>query len=415
MIRTVGVDVCGVERMALAVRRSGAGFLKKTFTPAELAYCGGRSEKLAGRWAAKEAVIKCFTGTPIRYPRRSIEILPGPDGAPRVHLLESGSADARAQPKIAVSITHQAGIAIASASLALADVQEEPLPAPEAVMLPQRPPQAHKGSFGTVVGVAGSLGLTGAAFLSATSAARSGAGMVRLLVAESLYPILAVKCTEVMANRLPEGAPGAISHAAADSVLRQLNAAAAGYIGPGLGRDRSTWRMVYEVVGKAEVPLVIDADALNALAENRRLFAKLGPTRVLTPHPGELGRLLNLSTEQIQADRPAAVRQAAHRSGATVVLKGARTLVCRAEGPISEDPHEVPALATGGTGDVLTGLVAALLAQGCRPFEAAVTAVYVHAEAGRRVSGRLGESGLLASDLLGEIPLVMKVLRAGGH
>ncbi|MDQ6898722.1 MAG: NAD(P)H-hydrate dehydratase, partial [Candidatus Dormibacteraeota bacterium] len=144
-------------------------------------------------------------------------------------------------------------------------------------------------------------------------------------------------------------------------------------------------------------------------------FAKLGPTRVLTPHPGELGRLLNRSTEQIQADRPAAVRQAARASGSIVVLKGARTLVCGPEGPISEDPHEVPALATGGTGDVLTGLVAALLAQGCQPFEAAVTGVYVHAEAGRRLSGRLGESGLLASDLLGEIPLVMKVLRQGGH
>ncbi|MDQ6898330.1 MAG: 4'-phosphopantetheinyl transferase superfamily protein, partial [Candidatus Dormibacteraeota bacterium] len=258
MIRTVGVDLCGVERMGLAVRRSGAGFLKKTFTPAELAYCGGRSEKLAGRWAAKEAVIKCFTGTPIRYSRRNIEILPGPDGAPRVRLLESSSPYAHPQPQIALSITHQAGIAVASASLALADVQEEPLPAPDAVGLPERPPQAHKGSFGTVVGVAGSLGLTGAAFLSATSAARSGAGMVRLLVAESLYPILAVKCTEVMANRLPEAAPGAISRAAADGVLRQLHAAAAGYIGPGLGSDRSTWRMVYEVVASAGVPLVVD-------------------------------------------------------------------------------------------------------------------------------------------------------------
>jgi len=415
VIRTIGVDVCGVERMALAVRRSGDGFLNKTFTPAELAYCGGRSEKLAGRWAAKEAVTKCFSQTPIRCHRRSIEILPGPDGAPQVRLLAAGSRHGPPRAEIAVSITHQAGIAVASASLALADAHEEPLPAPDAVMLPERPPQANKGTFGTVVGVAGSVGLTGAAFLSATSAARAGAGMVRLLVAETVYPILAVKCTEVMVGRLAEAAPGAISHAAVDAILRQLGSAAAGFVGPGLGRDRSTWRMIYDVVAHAERPLVIDADALNALAENRRLFAKLGPTRVLTPHPGELGRLLERSTEQIQADRPAAVQEAARQSGAIVVLKGAHSLVASPEGPVSSDPHEVPALATGGTGDVLTGLVAALLAQGSSPYEAAVTAVYVHAEAGRRVSGRQGDSGLLASDLLAEIPHVMKVLREGGY
>src|SRR5205807_9354774 len=130
--------------MATALRRSGAGFLSKAFTDVELAYCAGRAEKLAGRWAAKEAVIKCFAGTPICFPRRRIEILPGPDGAPHVRLL---AGDAR-QAEVQVSITHGAGIAIASAALEMPDPDDLPLPAPEAVCLPGRPVDAHKGTFG---------------------------------------------------------------------------------------------------------------------------------------------------------------------------------------------------------------------------------------------------------------------------
>lgn len=409
-MRRIGVDACGIERMALAVRRSGDRFLARCFTPAELDYCAGRVDRLAGRWAAKEAVIKCFDGTPICLPRSRIEILAAPNGAPRARLIGVDAAAAQVQ----VSITHHAGLAVAAAVLEMAEAWERPLAAPEAVQLPARPRQAHKGTFGTVVVVAGSLGLTGAAYLSATAAARAGAGLVRLLVAESIYPILAAKCTEVMATPVQEVAPGAVGHSAADSVMRYLQAAQAGVVGPGLGRDRSTWRLIYEIATHAAIPLVLDADALNALAENRRLLARLGPRRVLTPHPGEMGRLLGRSSAEIQADRCGAAREAARLTGSVVVLKGARTLVAAPDDRLSEDPHEVPALATGGTGDVLAGLIAGLLAQGSAPFEAAVTGVYVHAEAGRRLAGRLGDSGLLAGDLLAEIPVVMKVLREGG-
>ncbi len=161
MIRRVGVDTCGIERMATAMRRSGDGFLRRAFTPAELAYCAGRAERLAGRWAAKEAVIKCFDATPICFPRRRIEVLPAASGAPRVRLL-GGSGEGAA---IQVSITHQAGIAIATAVLEMPSSEAPPLPAPDAVRLPARPRDAHKGTFGALVIVAGSMGLTGAAFL----------------------------------------------------------------------------------------------------------------------------------------------------------------------------------------------------------------------------------------------------------
>ena len=407
MIRRQGIDVLAIERMERAVRRSGAGFLARTFTVDELAYCADRPERLAGRWAAKEAVIKCFDRTPICYPRRRIEVLPAETGAPGVRLRGGDPMGAR----VAVSITHQAGVAIASAWLEMPEPDERPLPAPEWARLPDRPAGGHKGTFGTVVAVAGSRGLTGAAYLAATAAVRAGAGLVHLLVAEGIYPILAVKCTEVMATPVVEDAPGAIGMGALETVAGRLAAATAGLVGPGLGRDASTWRLARELAAGVQRPLVLDADALNALADDRASLARLGHDRVLTPHPGEMARLVRWSTAEVQANRRQVASAAAREWGAVVVLKGARTLVAAPDGRLSEDPHEVPALATGGTGDVLSGLVAGLLAQGSDPFEAAVTGVYVHGEAGRRLQARLGPAGLLASELLPELPLAMRALR----
>jgi hydroxyethylthiazole kinase-like uncharacterized protein yjeF len=411
VIRRIGVDTCGIERMAMAVRRSGEGFLRRAFTDAELDYCTGRVERLAGRWAAKEAVIKCFDATPICFPRRRIEVLAGPSGAPRVRLLGGDAHSAQ----VLVSITHAAGIAIASAILEMPEAAELPVPAPAAVRLPERPADAHKGTFGTVLAVSGSLGLTGAAYLCSTAAARAGAGLVRLIVAEGVYPVLAAKCTEVMATPVQEAAPGAIGHSAAAAIMRHLEASSAGLVGPGLGRHPSTWRLVLDLVLGVDRPLVLDADALNALADSRETLpqvAKAGP-RVLTPHPGEMARLVDAPTADVQADRARCATAAARDWGAVVVLKGSHTVVAGPDGRLSEDPHEVPALASGGTGDVLAGVIAGLLAQGSEPFEAAVTGVYVHAEAGRRVASRLGDAGLLASDLLPELPVVMREIREG--
>src|SRR5438445_8199162 len=245
-MQRIGVDAVSVDRIALAVKRSGRGFLNKVYTPAELVYCGDNVERLAGRWAAKEAVIKCFDGTGICFPRRRIEVLPGPRGAPRVRLL----GDDRGA-RVEVSITHHSNLAVATSHLEMPDLTDTLLPAPEAVSLPDRPRDAHKGTFGTVVVLAGSLGFTGAAYLAATGAARTGAGLVRLLVADSIYPILAAKCTEVMATPVPEVAPGAVGHAADDPILRPLGAAAAGILGPGLGWDSTPLRRGLELAAQA--------------------------------------------------------------------------------------------------------------------------------------------------------------------
>jgi hydroxyethylthiazole kinase-like uncharacterized protein yjeF len=413
VIRRIGIDTCGVERMAAAVRRSGSGFLAKVFTPEELAYCEGRVERLAGRWAAKEAVIKCFDGTPICFPRRRIEVLPAASGAPRARLLGDGRG-----ARIQVTITHQGGIAVAAAVLEMPSPEDLLQPFPAGLRVPERPPEGHKGTFGQVVAVAGSRGYTGAAYLSSTAAARAGAGTVRLLVASSIYPILAVKCTEVMATPVADGAPGALGAASRAEVLSHLEAATVGVLGPGLGRDPGTWMLVHEVVEAARLPLVIDADGLNALAEASDVLGRLGRggrVRILTPHPGEMSRLLDRPVAELQRERERTASEAAFRWGAVVVLKGAHTVVAGPDGMVEVDPHAVPALATGGTGDVLAGLIAGLLAQGADPFQAAVTGVYVHAAAGRRLAAAQGSSGLLASDLLPVLPRVMQELREAGR
>lgn len=293
--------------------------------------------------------------------------------------------------------------------------ERELLPWPEPVALPDRPEDAHKGDFGRVTLLAGSRTFTGAAYLTSAASLRGGAGQARLVVGSSIHPILAVKCTEVEVASVPDDGSGSLGQAGLAETLEHFSWGTAGVIGPGLGRNPSTWQLVLALLSGVRLPTVVDADGLNALADERDLLQRLGDngrTRILTPHPGEMARLVQRSTAEVQANRLDVTATAARRWGAVVVLKGAHTVVAAPGGALAVDPHAVPALASGGTGDVLAGLIGALLAQGTEPFAAAVTGVYVHAAAGRAAAR--GTSGLVASELLPAIPVVMQRLRERG-
>ena len=354
----LGIDIVPVARIAAAIEKYGDRFLQRVYNPAELRYCDGDTEKLAGRWAAKEAVLKALGGRG-RFPRMSlVEVLPGKRGAPEVTLTREPT------PQIAVSITHDGGLAMAIA--AVVEPAEE-LPdslvqlarsggfAPE-LALPDRPDTGHKGTFGQVTVVAGSLGYTGAAYLTATAAARAGAGYVRLLAAETIYPILAIKCTEVVVTQVPEISPGVLGHAGLEPILRHCANATACVVGPGLGRDYSTRRMVNDLVPQLRVP-VVDADGLNALAEQRKLLPRLRAPLILTPHPAEMSRLCGLSVADIEADRQGVAARFAAEWNQVVVLKGAETVVAAPDGRVRINPHKSAALASAGTGDVLAGII----------------------------------------------------------
>ncbi len=252
--------------------------------------------------------------------------------------------------------------------------------------LPVRARDAHKGTFGTVLVVAGSHDMLGAAILCATAALRGGAGLVRVAVPAALQPFvaLAVPPATTVARR---GAPFAAAMRGAQAIV----------VGPGLGAGAATRVLVRTLLAASRAPLVLDADALNAIAPLRRPLAASAPL-VLTPHPGEAARLLGTTSAVVQTDRPAALRALCERSGAVVVLKGARTLVGEGRAVFTNRTGN-PGMATGGTGDVLAGLLGALLAQRLEPFAAARLAVRVHGAAGDRLVRTLGEAGLVASDL----------------
>ena len=423
MTPRVGVDVAAIPRIVEAHRRFGSRFLHKFLSDREIAYCGDSPERWAGRWAAKEAIGKAMpTGIP-RPRMRDVEILPSDDGRPHVRVAPATTLTGRT---VDVSIAHDGHFAVAVA--VIPELYDTPRPdqggtvsvavrpratanLPDGFRLPDRPRDGHKGTFGTVVVLAGSQGFTGAAYLASMGAARAGAGIVRLLVGQSIYAILAEKCTEVIVGPVPEIAPGVVGHAALSGVLRGFAGADAGVVGPGIGRDASTRRLIEDLVPRVAAPLVLDADALNLLSEHRAILPRLSPQIVLTPHPAEFGRLAGLETSAVQQDRRGFASRFAKAWNKVVVLKGAGTVIAAPDGRVTLNPVSTPALASGGTGDVLAGLIGGLMAQKLPPFEAAVTGVHLHSLAGVDLEASLGQAGVLASDLLPQIPRVMERLR----
>jgi len=404
----VGVDVAAIPRIAEAQKRFGDRFLHKFLSDREIDYCGGSAERWAGRWAAKEAIGKAMpTGVP-RPRMRDVEILPSDDGRPHVRVAPATTLTGR---DIDVSIAHDGHFAVAVAVIPEAEAIVPPGALPDGFRLPARPRDGHKGTFGTVVVLAGSQGFTGAAYLASMGAARSGAGIVRLLVAQSIYPILAEKCTEVIVGPVPEISPGVVGHASLSGILRGFAGADAGVIGPGLGRDASTRRLIEDLVPRVAAPLVLDADALNLLSEHRTILPRLSPQIVLTPHPAEFARLSGLETPAVQQDRRGIASRFAKVWNKVVVLKGAGTVIAAPDGRVTLNAIATPALASGGTGDVLAGVIAGLMGQKLPPFEAAVTGVHLHGLAGMDLEASLGQAGVLASDLLPQLPRVMERLR----
>jgi NAD(P)H-hydrate epimerase len=273
-----------------------------------------------------------------------------------------------------------------------------------AAWLPPRPFESHKWSVGAVYVVGGSEGMIGAPMLSARAALRAGAG----LVVAGLPGKAAVRASgsEVITRSLPATASGALDESASKEVCDGLERFGALVIGPGLGLRKPTVAAVRRLVSEAPVPLVLDADGLNALGGDLDLLRARSAPTVLTPHAGEYERLAG---EAVGEDRVAAARRLAERSGCAVVLKGSRTVVAAPNGQCVINLTGGPWLATAGTGDVLSGMVGALLARGMRPFEGATAAVYLHGRAGDAA----GHAGLVAGDLIDALPLVLATIARG--
>jgi NAD(P)H-hydrate epimerase len=301
-------------------------------------------------------------------------------------------------------------------------------------ILPQRPLEAHKGTFGTALVVAGSLNYTGAALLAGEAAYRIGAGLVTLAIPEPLHPALAGRLPEATWLLLPEDG-GFIAAEAAELIPEALQRTTAWLVGPGFGVEETTRRFISSLVSKdlknikggmgfmsgikaenggqkiALPPMVMDADGLKLLAKTPHWHTLIPSHTVLTPHPGEMAVLTGLTKDEIQADRLGIAEEYSRKWGHVVVLKGAFTVIAAPEGETTMIPVATPALARAGTGDVLAGLIVGLLVQGVSPYQAAIAAAWIHAQAGLLAAELLGTTiSVLASDVLAAVPEIIASL-----
>jgi NAD(P)H-hydrate epimerase len=279
--------------------------------------------------------------------------------------------------------------------------------------LPARPKSGNKGTFGRVLVVGGSENYVGAPRLAAEACYRAGAGLVTIAAPPRLQAMIAAALPE--ATWLPLGDAPALDLASAQQIKDGLTAFDALIIGPGLSQRDGLREAVVEILGGVpkDFAAVVDADALNALSKTRGWQRQIAASCILTPHPGEMARLLGTTVEEVQRDRLNVAMKAAAEWGHVVVLKGAHTIIAAPDGRAAISPYANPLLATAGTGDVLAGVIAGLAAQGMAPFEAAACGVYIHAFAAEELSEELGERGMLASDLLPAIPRAIRTILQG--
>jgi NAD(P)H-hydrate epimerase len=270
-------------------------------------------------------------------------------------------------------------------------------------LIPRRSAASTKFASGHVLVAGGSAGLTGAPCLVAEAAMRAGAGYVTACIPASLALVFEIRLLEAMTRALPDE-NGSLTPAGVETVLELARRGGALVIGPGLGRDGGAADFARALAARAELPLVLDADGLNAHAGRLGDLQSRPAATVLTPHAGELARLLGVESKAIGAARLEHVRRAAAAAGAIVVLKGDDTLIAAPDGSVAVSSGATPALATAGTGDVLAGVLGAMLAKGIEPFAAACAGVMLHALAGRRAADTHGAEGVIASDVIAALP-----------
>ncbi len=277
--------------------------------------------------------------------------------------------------------------------------------------LPNYDENTHKGTRGRVLVIAGARGLTGAATLSAYGAQRIGAGLVTVACPESLNAILEVKLTEPMTAPVPEIEGGFLSPRATGRILDLAANVNSVVLGPGIGRNRETGQLVKDLIMKLTMPMVVDADALYLMGGHLDHFKTAQAPIIITPHPGEAAWLLKTTITAVEQNRLKVAKQLAQDYNVVVVLKGRFTVIANPQGEVRVNPTGNRGLATGGTGDVLSGIIGGLLAQRLPAFEAATTGVYLHGLAGEEASRKLGPDGLLAGDLLPLLPCILRQVR----
>lgn len=271
-----------------------------------------------------------------------------------------------------------------------------------AAHLPPRTADSHKGTYGTLLTVCGSYGMAGAALLCARGALRSGVGLLRAAVPQSVYPLLVEAIPEAVFVPVAEQ-NGGFSADAIPALTDALTTADAVVVGCGMGRGEEQAAVVRHLLSHSTVPVILDADGINAVTPHILTEETRMAPLILTPHPGEMARLMGISTADVQANRCEVACRLAREANAVVVLKGHHTLIASPDGVVMENPTGNSGMATGGSGDVLAGVIGSLVAQGMPPYEAAVCGVYLHGTAGDLAAAKHSQHGMLPTDLIEEL------------
>ncbi len=334
------------------------------------------------------AAVRAKATVTFGHLKRGLILYPGVDFAGTVHVVPIGAPG---------TVSEQAGF-----DGRMTDRQSV-LP-----WLPERRPDGHKGTFGHLLVVGGLSGKTGAAAMVGQAALRSGCGLVTVATSSQAQSALEAKCLEVMVDHIIDAADSPLSEKAAKRIDTLLENKKAVALGPGLGTQPGVAHLAVRLLRSLSVPAVVDADGINILADDPGTVGRVEAPMVFTPHPGEMSRFIKKSVPAIQSDRVGTARDAAQRNQVVMVLKGARTVVAAPDGRVFVNPTGNVGMAGAGMGDVLTGIIGGLLAQGVGPFEAAVLGAYLHGSAGDRMVNVKGEAGLLASDVISDIPHLLR-------
>lgn len=411
----IGTDIVNVNRIKKIILQKKNRFYDKIFTEKEIEYIsngGDIATTVAGIFAAKEAISKVLgTGIgPVKW--KEIEILHN-NGKPYVNLIDNGKVKLNelGLDRVEISISHEDDYAVAFAIGYKNNRANIKIDDSIKSLLPNRMNNSHKGTYGRVAIVGGSKGMVGAPYLASMAALRTGTGLVYSIVPKSLENIMSIKHTEVIVKSAEDNDKGYFTKDSIFDILKGMEGMNAVAIGPGIGVDKERIYLIEEIIKNCKGPIVLDADGINCLSLNPDMLYSCSQPIIITPHPGELARFLGRSIKEIQENRIYYSKYTSEKYNIIVVLKGFNTIVAAPTGELYINATGNPGMATAGSGDLLTGVISSFIGQGIRPFDAAKLGVFCHGLAGDLASIYKGEYGVIATDILENIPYSIKKIQ----
>lgn len=409
----IGNDIVEISRINNILLKRKEAFYRKVFTFNEIAYIEKKSDSantVAGMFSAKESISKVLGTGFGKISWQDVEIVHTEEGKPMVNLHNEAKVvfDYKKIKSIDISITHERQYAISTAIAYSSGDFNFNIDYELFNMLPKREKNSHKGTYGKVAIVSGSRGMLGASYLATMSALKSGSGLVYTVLPESLFEIMSIKLIEPILKSAKDNQKGYFIKESLHDILCHIDESNVLAIGPGMGYDKDRAFIIKEIINKYNNPIVIDADGINCLAMNLEILENHKQPIVITPHPGEFARMINVTVEEIEENRIYYSKLISKKYNIIVVLKGFNTIVAYPNEEIYINKTGNPGMATAGSGDLLTGMIASFIGQKIDIENAVKLGVYLHGLAGDMASEYMGEYGLIATDILNQIPNSIK-------